>query len=99
MKTYVFSIPLLLALSLASCGAGSRERRLMGEGDKIISKIERFREERRRLPESLSEVGIEEKEEGPIYYEKKSDTKFVLWFGMELGGSVIYDSEARKWSR
>ncbi len=101
MKKRVSSIALVLALSLTSysCGAVSREHRLKSEGDKIVARIERFKEERQRLPVSLSEVGIEEKEEGPIYYDKKSSTRYVVWFGMELGESVTYDSETRKWSR
>ena len=101
MKKLVSNIALALALSLTSysCGAGSRESRLMREGDKIVAKIESYKKEKRRLPESLLEVGAEEKEEGPIYYSRKSETKYVLWFGMELGESVTYDSETRKWRR
>ncbi|HEY9403186.1 MAG TPA: hypothetical protein VIQ24_10865 [Pyrinomonadaceae bacterium] len=95
MKQFFSNLAFVLALSLASysCGAGSRESRLMREGDKIVARIESFKKEKQRLPESLSEVGVKEKEEGPIYYAKKSDTRYVLCFGMELGESVIYDSD------
>lgn len=101
MKKRVYSIALVLALLLTSCSfsAVSRENQLKSEGDKIVARIERFKAERQRLPVSLSEVGVEEKEEGTIYYDKKSVTRYVLWFGMELGESVTYDSETRKWSR
>jgi hypothetical protein len=42
-------------------------------------------------------IGIEEKEEGPIYYRKESETKFVLWFGTILGESVTYNSDTKEW--
>jgi len=101
MKQFVSSFTLVLALLLASysCGTGSREGQLMREGDKIVARIESFKKEKQRLPESLSEVGVEEREEGPTYYAKKSDTRYMLWFGMELGESVIYDSDTGKWRR
>jgi hypothetical protein len=101
MKNFISNITPLLALSLilASCVGDSREHLLMREGDEIVKGIESFRKENQRLPESLSEIGVEEKEEGPIYYAKKSDMRYVVWFGMELGESVTYDSETRKWRR
>ena len=71
---------------------------LIKEGDEIVSKIETFRKGKGMLPNSISEVGIKEQEEGPIYYDKKSDTKYVLWFGTELGESVSYDSDSKKWT-
>ena len=59
MKKHVSGIALVFALSLTSysCGAFSREPRLKSEGDKLVARIERFKEERRRLPVSLSEIG------------------------------------------
>jgi hypothetical protein len=101
MKKLASIVALVLALLIASysCSVDSRERQLVRAGGEIIAKIESFKKENRRLPESLTEVGVEEKDEGPIYYERKSETKYVLWFGMELGESVTYDSESRKWSR
>ncbi|MEW6208788.1 MAG: hypothetical protein AB1631_10500 [Acidobacteriota bacterium] len=84
-------------LSLIACQACRRDDSLIKAGDEIVSKVENFRKDRGRLPSSLSEIGIEEKEEGQIHYEKKSETRYLLWFGKELGESVVYDSDKKKW--
>jgi hypothetical protein len=75
----------------------SRTSRLKSEGDEIICKIEAFNKENGRLPDSLSEIGIEEKLEGPIYYDKKDDSEYIVWFGAGLGESVIYHSTTKEW--
>lgn len=90
------TLTLLITLT-SSCGQGPGDARLIREGDEIVKKVERFRESKGRLPNSLSEIGVEEKEEGPIYYDKKSETRYVVWFGTVLGESVKYDSDKREW--
>jgi len=35
--------------------------------------------------------------EGPIYYNKKTQTEYDIWFGERLGHSVVYDSGSKKW--
>lgn len=90
-------VPVLaFAIVFTSCSAGSESRRLR-EGSEIINKVENFKKDKGRLPNSLSELGIEEKLDGPIYYNKRSDTKYVVWFGTSLGESVTYDSDSKKW--
>lgn len=94
----VYSIvSVVLLIVLCSCDAASRESHLIEEGNKIIGKIESFRKDKGKLPDSLTSVGIEEKEEGPIYYEKRGEAEYVLWFGRELGESVTYDSKSKEW--
>lgn len=77
----------------------SRVNKLKNQGNEIIVRIENFRNSNDRVPRSLAEIGIEEKLEGPIYYEKKGGSQYILWFGMELGESVTYDSNTKQWSR
>ena len=67
------------------------------KGNEAVVKIEKFRNEKGRLPDSLSETGIAETESGPIYYRKESESKYILWFGKGLGESVVYDSETKQW--
>lgn len=93
----VVSIAVLSTL-FVSCSA-YRSWQLKPEGNKIIAKIEAYREQNKRLPNSLNDIGIKETEEGPIYYRKKDDDKYVVWFGMELGESVTYDSATMKWNK
>ena len=99
MRKFVPVISFGLFLLLTGCYYNSsRKLRLIREGNEIAAKIESFRQANRRLPDSLREIGLaEESEAGPIYYEKKSATRYWLWFGMELGESVTYDSEYGTW--
>lgn len=69
----------------------------IAKGNEVVTKVENFRNEKGRLPSSLAEIGIAEAESEPIYYEKKSESKYVLWFGKELGESVTYDSDTKQW--
>jgi hypothetical protein len=92
---FILNIAILLAFVIAgfSCASNSKTAR----GNEIVGKIESFKKEKGRLPESLSEIGIEEKEDSPIHYEKKSDAKFILWYGTSLGESATYDSDTKQW--
>ena len=92
----IISFSLFLLLTCCYCNS-SRKPRLIREGNEIAAKIESFRQANRRLPDSLREIGVGENEAGPIYFEKKSATKYWLWFKMELGESVTYDSEYGTW--
>lgn len=83
----------LITLSIFACGYGQKLRR----GNEVIAMVEKFRSEKGRLPNSLSEIGIVETESGSIYYEKKSETKYIVWFGKELGESATYDSDTKEW--
>lgn len=88
-----FKMILAVALFIFACNSNEKLR----QGNEIVAKIEKFRSEKSKLPNSLSEIGIAETESGPIYYEKKSETRYILWFGKELGESKIYDSETKNW--
>lgn len=67
----------------------------MVEGNALIERIESFQRAHRRLPEDLGELGIEEKMEGPLYYQKMSAEHYTLHFGTTVGESMIYRAEKR----
>ncbi len=90
ISTILFAV--LIGFAFAGCYSEK-----FAKGNETAAQIEKFRKEKGRLPNSLNEIGIEEKEEGPIYYEKKSESRYVLWFGKELGESVTYDSDTKEW--
>jgi hypothetical protein len=83
------------ALSI-SCSTSKRAQ-LEIEGNKIARKIEAYRETNKRLPDSLSDIGIDETLEGPIFYNKTDEGHYILWFGKELGESVTYDPVTKVW--
>lgn len=87
---------LLVAVILSLLFACSSKDKLK-VGNEVAVKVERFRNEKGRLPNSLNEIGIEETESGPIFYERENDTKYILWFGTELGESKTYDSDTKQW--
>ena len=83
-----------IGIFIFACG---HEEKLK-QGNETVAKVVKFRNEKDRLPDSLSEIGIVETESGPIYYKKESDTKYIVWFGKELGESATYDSDTKKWN-
>jgi hypothetical protein len=88
---------LLLILAVFVFGFACTNGEKIKQGNNVAAKIEKFKTEKGGLPNSLSEIGIEEKMEGPIYYRKESETKYILWFGEGLGESVTYDSDTKTW--
>lgn len=98
-RTYI----LLLILFLVLIGLylfflkDTREESLIKQGNEIVFKIEHYKNVNGKLPISLTEINIEEKLEGPIYYELKGSSRYILWFGTTLGESITYDSEQKKW--
>ena len=93
MKFDLFLTLILICILTFACSSNKKTE----QGSEIAARVEKFRTENGRMPNSLSEIGIIEKESGPIYYKKESDTKYILWFGKELGESVTYDSDTKQW--
>lgn len=93
------SLSLLVVLFLLSFVSSCNFRRnaLIKQGNDVVAKVEQFKKEKGRLPDSLTELGITEKMEGPIYYDRKTPTEYEIWFGEELGHSVVYNSGSKKW--
>ncbi len=93
MKYKLFLIVTFVGFIIFACGYGEKIKK----GNEIAAKIEKFKAEKGRLPDSLSEIGVIETESGPIYYKKESESKYILWFGKELGESMTYDSDTKQW--
>jgi hypothetical protein len=93
-----FSYLLLLLFLFSSCNTLSREDELKEKGTVLIDSIESFKNKYHKLPESLEEIGIAQ-EEGidAIYYIKKDSANYIVWFGMDLGESVIFYSDSMRW--
>jgi hypothetical protein len=98
MRILAAIVLIATVFSVTSC-SGYREWKLKKEGSAIIEKIETFKTKTSRLPESLSEIGLKDTEEGPIYYRKTRESSYEIWFGAELGESVTYTSQSKTWNR
>ncbi|MBI3477763.1 MAG: hypothetical protein HY010_18675 [Acidobacteria bacterium] len=75
-----------------SCGPSKRDL-----GNAVVSKVEEFKRTNGRLPNSLSEAGVEKDENCPCYCKTTGNT-YIAWYGTTLGESDTYDSETKKWS-
>jgi len=67
------------------------------DGNRLISEIEAFQRSHSRLPSQLSEVSSRAAEQQLLFYQKCSETKYVIWFGTTLGESITYHSDSRDW--
>jgi hypothetical protein len=67
-------------------------------GKRLILRVESFRQQHDHLPRSLGEVDAIDVDENKYFYEKCSDSHYIIWFGTELGESMTYDSDSRSWT-
>lgn len=89
-------LPILIYRLAPNSWIYSEQYRKAGD---VISKIERYKKEHNVYPPNLSELGIEEKEEGPFYYRLQDDGTFWIWFsgGKSFFACQTYDSGTREW--
>ena len=87
----------VLGYSIWSCNPHHAYRKKIERGNQIILLLEQYRAAHARYPASLRDIGIAETMEGPVYYERRGDDAYLLWFGTSLGESGIYDSKTKQW--
>ncbi len=63
----------------------------------IIRKVEAYRQENGKLPEKVTEVGIDDNQDHLSFYVKKNEDEYEIWYGLGLGTSRIYNSKTKKW--
>ncbi|HKF50563.1 MAG TPA: hypothetical protein VKB38_24580 [Terracidiphilus sp.] len=97
----VLGIVTLLAASALTFGVFPPDswlyHRRIALGNRDSQKVDAFRQRTGRLPSSLEDVGVTVDESGPIYYDRCSDSQYILWFGTTLGQSMSFDSANRSW--
>lgn len=94
---FISSLTLVAALSLIFCSCDYlAKREIINEGNVVIAKIESFKKDNGRLPESLAEIGIVETEAGP-FYKKEDSSRYTLYDALGFDKSLVYDSATRKW--
>lgn len=76
-----------------------RENRLIDEGNLMVKKIEDFKKKNKRLPKSLEEIGIKEKDGADVldYNIDRDSINYRISFIMSIDNSKIYYSDSRKW--
>lgn len=66
-------------------------------GNELVRKVESFRRARGLLPTVMSDLGESATTEFQLYYEKCSETHYIIWFGATLGESMTYASKLQAW--
>jgi hypothetical protein len=93
MRLRMFLIVAMISILCFACSSNEK----LQQGKTVVAKVENYKSKRDKLPNSLSEIGITETESGPIYYRKESESKYIVWFGKDLGESMTYDSDTKTW--
>jgi len=86
------AVTLLLPVALVGCHYSERKA-----SDRIVARLENFKKSNGRLPNALSEIGVDDNESCPCYC-KTGDNSYIVWYGTTLGESDTYDSRTKKWS-
>ncbi len=79
------------------------EERAKDAGSKVISKIEEYQKDKGTLPNSLNEIGIEEKngitlaEDYQMRYERSGDSDYLLLIVDDESRHVVYSSASGVW--
>nr|HPH16141.1 hypothetical protein [Bacteroidales bacterium] len=51
------------------------------------------------LPENLQQIGLDDTHMDLSFYEKKNQLEYEVWYGLDLGTSMIYNSKTKKWRK
>ena len=88
---------LVIFFLIIAVGCGNSEKKLIKQGDELVSKIEEYKEQKGYLPNSIEDVGIKETMEGPLFYVRMDSVNYMVYFGTSLGESMIYYSDTKEW--
>lgn len=79
----------------------ARETRVMKQGKEIVKKIEDYKKENKKLPDSLSDIGFIEDANTELYlkYNKQDSIHFFVWVGISSEESKFYYSDSKKWEK
>jgi hypothetical protein len=73
---------------------------MIQESEKILEKIEFYMQLHGKLPENLTDIGLEEKNGyNVIYYDKRDSCNFTISFPISNELHLFYYSDTKKWER
>ena len=63
----------------------------------IIEKVEVYRKSKGKLPEKVTELGIDDKRDHLSYYKKKSEDEYEIWYGLRnIEGLQLKDKKMER---
>jgi hypothetical protein len=97
-----FTLFVFFSLLIIACR--SNIDKTVEEYNVIINEIDTFISINSKSPSEdefykiISKLSYKTDEECPCY-KKESESEYILWFGLELGESMVYNSKTKKWER
>jgi hypothetical protein len=98
-KLILLSVIIVLALAalLVFYFRYSESKKYEKQGIELISKIEEYRKQNNKLPNTVADLGlVEPMNQGP-YYEKKDSLNYIVFFNIGFDNSKIYSSQTKEW--
>jgi hypothetical protein len=93
-KTILIFAILLMTLLISCCDLFCNREKF---AKVLIEKVESYQIKYGKLPNDISELGIKEKPgEESAYYEKKTDSTFIVWYAIGFE-SMVYYSDKKVW--
>lgn len=75
-----------------------RDNKLEVEGNEIIEEIECYIKQNGTPPDSLLEVGIDDRDDSfPFFYQKIGCHNYILSFSISIDESMIFYSDSNRW--
>ena len=96
MKLITKTLFIILLIGFQSC---QLENERQEYAEILINNVENFKKEKSRLPINVSELGLIEEMDSPAFYQKKTDSTYIVWYGLSVGESKVYKSSTKKWTK
>jgi hypothetical protein len=93
---FVASMVLMIFVAALIIAPKWRQMEFMRQSEPIHEALKAYHLKHCGFPDSLDQIGIPSREEGPIYYQREGSS-YLLWFGTRLGESRTYCSSEGYW--
>ncbi|MGA9768378.1 MAG: hypothetical protein WBV94_05010 [Blastocatellia bacterium] len=62
-----------------------------------MNRVELFRKDHGRLPDSLAEIGLPDDMVTQPFYNKRGDSSYEVYYTFGFDDSLVYHSDLKKW--
>ena len=88
----------LMIFAWFGCISNDRDKKMIEKGEKIIIKVEEYKYVHKKLPNSLSDLGLKELDGmDVIYYYKRDSIHYTVSFPISAEEHKFYYSDSKKW--
>lgn len=88
---------LVLAFSLVLYFRYVENKKYEKQGIELVIKVEEYRKQNSRLPNSVTDLGLAEPMGVGPYYEKKDSLNYVVFFNIGFDNTKTYYSKTKEW--